>query len=178
VTDEIRTTSPVAAAGGFAGRAPTQPHPRGPGKEDASGGRASDRVSVDRDVEHAMRLLRERVLARTRALLGVPEGMNTPEFAEVVEGEPIETFLGRLLSAQNQLTARRAGTWTPEGVRRACHKALEQGVAETLELLTADGRSAHQGIGAVGEVLVAYGRRLREAALAAEPEPQHDVDSA
>ncbi len=175
MTDEIRTTSPVAAAGGFAGRAPAQPNPRGAGKDEAAPERASDRVSFDRDVEHAMRLLRERVLARTRALLGVPEGMSTPEFAEVVEGEPIETFLGRLLSAQNQLTARRTGVWTPEGVRRACHRALEQGVAETLELLTADGRSAHQGIGAVGEVLIAYGRRLHQAALAGEP--GHDVES-
>lgn len=164
MTDGLRSTSPVSPTGGFAGRSPAQPRQRGAEREAQESARAPDRVSVDGDAAAAMRLLRERVLARTRAALGVPDGVAVPEFAEVVEGEAVPVFLGRLLSAQNQIAARRSGDWSPEGVRRACHRALEHGVAETLELLQADGRSYHPGIGVVGEVLVEYGRRL--AALA------------
>ncbi len=160
--DPLRSPGPVHALGGFPGRAPAdlsrRPHPRERAAE-----RAVDRVSIHGAAVIAGRLLRERVLAQTRLSLALGEGGVGPEFAEVIEGEPVAAFLGRLLSAQNQLAARRAGVWPERRLRRRLDRALRAGAAETLELLAADGRDA-AGAAIVAEVLAEYARRL--AALA------------
>jgi hypothetical protein len=160
----------VSAFGGFAGRTPADTSRRPPSHEGALA-RAVDRVSIHGSTAIAGQLLRERVLAGTRRVLELDEGTSGPEFAEVIEGEPIAEFLGRLLSAQNQLAARRAGRWNERRVRRLLDLALHAGAIETLELLAADGRDDAAGVQIVTEVLAEYGRRL-----AAMAEPQDDAD--
>jgi hypothetical protein len=81
----------------------------------------------------------------------------------------VPAFLGRLLSAQNQLAGRRAGTWSAERVRAAVGQGLQEGAAETLELLAADGPDEGAAMALVGDVLAEFGRRL--AALVDELPP-------
>ena len=76
-------------------------------------------------------------------------------------------FLGRLLSAQNQLAACRAGAWSGERIRSALAEALEAGGQETIDLLAADGHVPSGAIAIVSEVLEHFGRR-RAAVLASE----------
>lgn len=161
----VQSAGPVGGLGGFAGRAPADTQRRSPSREDAPA-RAADRVSIHGSAAIASRLLRERVLAGTRRLLELEEGASGPEFAEVIEGEPIAMFLGRLLSAQNQLAGRRAAEWEERRLRRLLDLALHAGAIETLELLSADGRDDAAGVQIVTEVLAEYGRRL---AALAEP---------
>lgn len=168
MADSLRSPTPVSAAGGFAGRSPTfeerqgappPPAPPPPG----------DRVDVEATAAVARRVLRERVLARTREGLQLAEGEHGPEFAEVIETEPVGLFLGRLLSAQNQLASRRVAAWGAPRVRRTLDAALQQGAAEAVELLAADARDDGSAVGVVAEVLDEYGRRL--ATLAQDPDP-------
>ena len=162
----VQSPGPVSALGGFAGRTPADTSRRPPSRE-AALARAVDRVSIHGTAAIAGRLLRERVLAGTRRVLELDEGTTGPEFAEVVEGEPIAEFLGRLLSAQNQLAARRAAQGNERRLRRLLDLALHAGAIETLELLGADGRADAAGVQIVTEVLAEYGRRL--AAMAEPP---------
>lgn len=159
----LQSPGPVGALGGFAGRTPADTSRRQTPRDDTPA-RAVDRVSIHGSAAIAGRLLRERVLACTRRVLDLDEGVTGPEFAEVVAGEPIDQFLGRLLSAQNQLAARRAGQWDERRVRRLLDVALHAGAIETLELLQTDGGDGSDGVGIVTEVLAEYARRL--AALA------------
>jgi hypothetical protein len=155
----VQSPGPVGALGGFAGRTPADTQRRSPSREETPA-RAVDRVSIHGTAAIASRLLRERVLAGTRRLLELDEGAGGPEFAEVIEGEPIAMFLGRLLSAQNQLAARRLVEWDERRVRRLLDLALHAGAIETLDLLAADGRDDEAGVLIVTEVLSEYGRRL------------------
>lgn len=155
----VQSPGPVGALGGFAGRTPADTPRRSPSHEDAPL-RAADRVSIHGSAAIASRLLRERVLAGTRRVLELEAGTAGPEFAELLEGEPIQAFLGRLLSAQNQLAARRAGEWEERRLRRLLDLALHAGAIETLELLGADGRDDDDGVQIVTAVLAEYGRRL------------------
>lgn len=162
--ETVRSPGPVDALAGFGSRTPPgtsrQPSPREPANRPAV-----DRVTIHAAAAVASRLLRERVLANTRLRLELDDTVAPPEFAEVFEGEPIAAFLGRLLSAQNLLAARRAGDWEERRVRRCLDQALHAGAEEALELLGNDGRD-DAGVQFVADVLVEYGRRL--AALAAE----------
>ncbi len=162
----VRSTSPVNAPGGFAGRANGGTPPRSQSRPQASTPPAADRVTVVHGAMVALRLLRERVLARTRGLLELGEDVIGHEFAEMLDGEPAPAFLGRLLSAQNLLAARRAGSWPGARVRACLDEALRGGAEETLELLAADGHADPAAVAIVAEVLTDYGRRL--AALVAE----------
>jgi hypothetical protein len=158
--ESVRSPGPVNALGGFAGR-PAQDVPRREPRP-GSGHRAAggDRVNLHAAAAVALALLRQRVLARTRALLELGEGPTGPEFAEVTEGEPVPVWLGRLLSAQNQIAARRAGDWPADRVRRACDQALHDGAAETLDMLAADGADDAAAIQVVAEALAEYARRV------------------
>ncbi|MCK5940906.1 MAG: hypothetical protein KAI24_02955 [Planctomycetes bacterium] len=112
----------------------------------------------------ARRLLRERVLARTRELLELRDGEFVPTWAEAVDAEPVEAFLGRLLGAQNQLAALRVRALPQPELRRRLDEALRTGVAEVVEMLARDGDDAHglAAVEVVSAVLAEYGRRLAE----------------
>ncbi|MBX3464936.1 MAG: hypothetical protein KF830_17345 [Planctomycetes bacterium] len=161
--DVVRSPGPVGPLGGFAGRSPAD-LPRRRATRPDEGARAVDRASIHLGAAVATQLLRERVLAATRRLLDLDASAGGPEFAEVAAGEPVAAFLGRLLSAQNQLAARRAGQWSVRRVRRALDRALQAGAAEALELLSGDDGGGREVVAAV---LAEYARRL--AALAARP---------
>jgi hypothetical protein len=155
----VHSTSPVGGISGLQGRA--QPSQRPPATDsDSHAPAAEDRVMFRPVASIALRLLRERVLARTRQRLELDEAVVVPVFAEVVEGEPVPKFLGRLLSAQNQLAALRAASWEPVRVREALMIALRQGADETVELLTADGEHVDEGVAIVFEVLAEFERRV------------------
>jgi hypothetical protein len=159
LSDQVRSPSPINAVGGFAGRAPEQPQRRPPERSaPAPTPGAADRVQVDGRTANVLRLLRERVLARTRTVLGC-DGTAGPEFAENLADEGVPAFLGRLLSAQNQIAAHSVSR--PLEVTRAlCHEALESGAAETLELLAQSGGRESEGTLLVAAVLAAYHARL------------------
>jgi hypothetical protein len=168
--DSLRSTTPVSGAGGFAGRSLARqerhstPHA---GTPPATG----DRIEVESSALLARRILRERVLARTRAELELADndGDGAPVFAEAIDTEDLEVFVGRLLSAQNQLAARRLPAWGGPRVRRALDAALRTGAAEAIEMLAAHARDDEAAVAVIAEVLAAYGRRL--AALAQDVDP-------
>lgn len=161
MADPVRSTTPAAGIGGFAGRAGGHAIPRRPTR-DGKGPSARDPggAAMPPEPDSVLRLLRERVLAGTRIRLGV-DGGHAPEFAEVLEGEPVPAFLGRLLSAQNQLAARRAPHLPAETLRALCDEALQAGVAETLELLAADPHADPGAAVVVAAVLAEHERRVR-----------------
>lgn len=159
----VRSTSPVPGFTGFPGRSPRDEKAPSHRREEAPPAAAGDRVSVREGAAPALRLLRERVLARTRTAFGLGESVAVPHFAEVLDGEPLPAFLGRLLSAQNQLAACRAPAWPPDRVRAATAEALRVGAEETIDLLLADGPDAGGAVATVVEVLAHFGRRLAAA---------------
>ena len=161
--DSLRSTTPVTGAGGFAGRAPAQRHEQRGASAPSEPERAADRVDVDAAVAVARRVLRERVLARTRERLELGDGVQAPEFAEAIDAEPVAAFVGRLLSAQNQLAAPRAQPWGSTRVRQALDDALRDGAAEAIELLAADPRDPG-GAAVVADALAEYARRLAQLA--------------
>lgn len=164
----IRSASPVPGMPSFSGRAPNQSAQRQPPSVPPRSGSGGDHVALRPAAAVALRLLRERVLACTRVGLGLDDGMASPEFAEVVEGEPAPAFVGRLLSAQNQLAARRAGTVPAKQLRRILADALQRGGEEALDLLSADAAHAEDGVAAIVEALAEFGRRLAALASAGD----------
>lgn len=164
--DSLHSTPPVTTVGGFAGRTPNRQDARhAPGHPAAPAPRAGDRVDVESAATVARRIVRERVLARTRLRLELDTGEHGPAFAEAIDTEPVDAFVGRLLSAQNQLAARRVATLGAERVRRLLDQSLRQGATEALELLSDDGgRSDGAAVIVIAEVLAEYGRRLAAAA--------------
>jgi hypothetical protein len=110
--------------------------------------------------------MRERVLARTRANLGLRDGEFVPRFAEDVDAEPLAAFVGRLLGAQNQLAALRVGELTPPNLRARLDLAMREGVAEVVEILSSDAEDEHAlaAVAVVADALAEYGRRLAELA--------------
>lgn len=157
--NSVRSASSVPGLSGFPGRSPSQPAPRQAAAEVPAPG-AEDLVTVQPVASIALRLLRERVLARTRSQLELDDTTAVPTFAEIVDGEPVPVFLGRLLSAQNQLAARRSGSWDGARIRQELVLALHAGADETVELLTADGEHVTDGVAVVFEVLAEFGRRV------------------
>jgi hypothetical protein len=116
---------------------PKQPHDPPPGR--GPGAQPSPRPQLDEVVLTgkrvvALRLLRERVLENTRLLLDLPRDPRGIGFAEPTVAEP-RHWAGRLVSDQNLLGGRRAQDWTAEQIRAALDEGLDQGLAETLEIL-------------------------------------------
>lgn len=167
--DSVHSASPIPGLSGFGGRTPApalrpKEHP-----QDQAPAPAADEVSLRHGRTLGLKLLRERVLAKTREQLGMTGHPNGVAFAEVVHGEPVGAFLGRLLSAQNQLGAARASQWSGARLRQALALAMQEGTTETLELLTAEDTPDEAAVTVVVEVLAEYGRRLD--ALVAELRP-------
>lgn len=154
----IESARPVSGMGhAFArhqdvpGGAPTAHH-------DETARPQDDRAEVRRGRELALDLLRHRVLAHTRQQLELAPNAPVPEFAEVADGEPIPAFLGRLLSAQNQLAACCHGRFPAAELRRRLDGALQQGADETIDVLVENGTA--DAVAVVVDVLAEYGRRL------------------
>lgn len=158
MADTLRSTTPVPAAGGFLGR---QPEPRSPRRSLPAAKQAGpepDQVVHADSVEGVRQLLRQLVLARTRLLLGLDPSVAVVAFAEDLQGEPVSTFVGRLMSAQNLLGARRQPLFAPAALRAHCDAALREGLAEARELLAAAGDQS--GLAVLAEVLAEYERRV------------------
>jgi len=90
------------------------------------------------------RLIRERVLTATRRALGcdrhgpgfhVAQPSVQPGDVAFAEGQDVDQFAGRLLSEQHLLAAHRAGEWGVEQVHAAMDRALDDGLAQVLDLL-------------------------------------------
>ena len=168
MADSLRSTTPIDPTGGFAGRRP-RPQPDGPpdhpARREPEPARSADRVRREPAEHVARELLRERVLARTRRLLDLGDQTAPPSFAEVIHGETVDAYLGRLLSAPNQLVGRRGNTMDPRLLRRCLDVALREAADETRELL----RNDEPGLQFVTGVMAEYGRRLTSAAKTDPP---------
>jgi len=168
MSDPLSNAAPVGPVGGFPGRSRHDvPKQRAHGGEQERAGHGpGDEVELHPPEAIARRLLRERVLHRTREQLELRDGEFVPSFAEAVDVEPVAAFLGRLLGAQNQLAALRVRELPQPEIRRRLDAALREGTAEVVEMLSRDGDDAHAlaAVEVVAEVLSEYGRRL--AALA------------
>lgn len=152
MSDSLHSASPVDRVGGFAGRAPNRQPGGQPGSRKPEG--RGPEVAVDAvqlSTLPVRQLLRERVLAATRAALALPASTPSvgPVFAEAVDSEPLTTFVGRLLSAQQQL----AGA-THQGHRLLLASAFDAGAAEAVELLGEGARAVVNG------ALAAYAERI------------------
>lgn len=96
---------------------------------------AADAVTLGTFDAVARRLLRQRVLVRTRDALELPVGTSVPDFAETLDSEPVATFVGRLVGAQNQLAARLPQPMPAPQLRQRLDSALRAGAEEALTLL-------------------------------------------
>lgn len=160
MSDPLRSAAPVTASGGFADRPKDPPRRHASGLPAPAASRPHDEVLVAAASARARRLLRERVLARTRQRLGLEEGESGHAFAEAVDAESVDDFLGRLLSAQNQLGAFKARELGGVAVRQALDGALRDGASEAAEMLAGDAATGGAAVAVVAEVLEAYARRL------------------
>lgn len=161
MADPLRSTTPVSATSGFAPRSRGQERSAREPRAAEPGPRrdADDLVQVAAGALAGRLLLRERVLVHTRARLRLSEHATVPAFAEAIADESTATFLGRLLSAQNQLAAHRAHDLDGAALRAAVDAGLRSGAEEACDLLAGDGRDP-VALAAAAEVLVEYGRRL------------------
>ena len=162
MADSLRSAAPVSGLGGFAGR--REPPAAGGGGQKAPPPPARppehDQIEVAGSAAVARKVLRERVLARTRNELELGGDFLVPVFAEVIDDESTAAFLGRLLSAQNQLAAGRAGRWPGAKVRASLDRGLRGGAEEALELLGVDGRGDAAAVAVIAAVMAEYGQRL------------------
>jgi len=124
-----------------------------------------DGVELHSGPSMARRMLRERVLARTRESLGLTSHEFVPTFAENVDAEPVAAFLGRLIGAQNQLAALRVRQLAANEIRVRLDRSLRDGVAEVMEMLSSEHRDGAAGCEFVASVLAEYTRRLAELTL-------------
>ena len=162
--DSVRRTAALGSLSGYGTRPQDEPRPgaRRGGQEDepeAVPSPPADTVVVRPGSVAALRLLRERVLANTRDMLGVG-GVVVPVFAEVVGAETTAAFVSRLVSDQNQLAARGASA-APSAVRVVLNAAFDAGSAEAAELLAAvpDSAAAQAAVEAARRE---FGRRIAE----------------
>lgn len=164
MADSPQSTTPVTALGGMPGRRGAEPQSHAGGRRPepppAPPPQPGDQVRVAASADVARRVLRERVLARTRQVLELGAMVTGPEFAEVIDDESTAAFLGRLLSAQNQLGAKRAPTWPGPRLRDGLDRGLREGAEEALELFGADGEANADAVAVVADVLTEYARRL------------------
>ena len=167
MSDGLSNASPVGPIGGFPGRNPQDlAKRRHPAQAQDEAGHAAehDEVDLHSGAHIARRLLRERVLARTRERLQLGSGEFVPTWAEAVDAEPIHAYLGRLLGAQNQLAALRVRELSPVQIRAHLDTALREGVSEVMEMLASDTVADTIGCAVVADVLSEYGRRLADLA--------------
>ena len=163
MADPLSNAAPVGPVGGFPQRSrQDEVQRRGDDADQRAARSPRDGVELHAPEGIARRLIRERVIARTRERLELRPGEDVPRWAEAVDSEPIGLFLGRLLSAQNQLAALRVGALPQTELRRRLDEAMREGVEEVIEMLTRDGADerALAAVEVVAEVLAEYGRRL------------------
>ena len=110
----------------------------------------------------ARRMLRERVLARTRESLDLTASEFVPKFAENVDEEPVSAFLGRLIGAQNQIAALRVRQLTSTEIRVRLDRSLRDGISEAMEMLSSEPEDRLAGCEFVANVLAEYSRRIAE----------------
>ena len=167
-SDPLSNASPVGPVSGFPGRGRQEPQRPWDGRVEDRHPRSKSRDGVVLHAPEAIarRLLRERVLFRTRANLGLREGEFVPSFAEDVDAEPLAAFVGRLLGAQNQLAALRVRELDKPELRHRLDEAMREGTAEVIEMLSRDPQDEHAiaAVEVVAEALAEYGRRLAELA--------------
>ncbi len=125
-----------------------------------------DQVELTEPRRVVLRLLRERVLENTRLLLDLPVRMRRRTFADLTEppGEHADRFVGRLLSDQNWLAARRAGTWPAARIREATADGMTDGVSETLHILYEVGELDAEAWTLVCDVLAEFQRKVEASA--------------
>ena len=119
-----------------------------------------DGVELHSGPAMARRLLRERVLARTRELLQLTHSEFVPSFAENVDEEPVPAFLGRLIGAQNQLAGLRVHQLSSSEIRVRLDRALRDGISEAMDMLAPGRKDGRVGCEFVANVLAEYGRRI------------------
>jgi hypothetical protein len=169
MADPLRKAAPIGSVGGYPSRASQDMARRHAHPQDGSEASQQEVVKSDEVALHtgdsiARRLLRERVVVQTRRQLGIGEGELVPSFAEAVDAEPIELFLGRLLSAQNQLAGLRVNVIPPDAIRKHLDIALRLSIAEVMDMLSTEAMGTPDGVQVVAEVLAEYGRRLADLA--------------
>ncbi len=125
--------------------------------------RRRDRVDLSPAAGAVLQVLRERVLARTRELLGLPPNPGGPGFAALAEDPTPALFLGRLLSEQNLLAAVRAHHWSADRIRAVLSQALTLGAADALDVLQDVDRLDAEAWSAVEAVLVEFRRKVSAA---------------
>ncbi|MFN3244810.1 MAG: hypothetical protein ACE37K_25125 [Planctomycetota bacterium] len=166
MSDPLSNAASVGPVGGFPGHSRHDVPKRrtGTGAQPQAEPGGTDEVTLHPPETIARRLLRERVLYRTRQRLELRDGEFVPSFAEAVDAEPIAAFLGRLLGAQNQLAALRTVQLSQPELRSRLDLALREGTAEVVEMLSRDGDDAHAlaAVEVVAEVLAEYARRLTD----------------
>ncbi|MCB9876012.1 MAG: hypothetical protein H6835_00285 [Planctomycetes bacterium] len=159
MADPLSNAAPVGGVGGF----PERPRdwsrrepPRGGVHKDVE----HDEVSLHGAAQIARRLLRSRVLARTRQHLELGDDEVVPRFAEAVDAESLASFVGRLIGAQNQLAALRCDRWSSRELRQRLDAALRHGLEDAADLLLDDPVHGLAGAQVVADVLGAYAGML------------------
>lgn len=162
VDHSVHGANPTSALRGYGAHTPpqfAQPQRSRDGKSPSQAA-VGDCITLHPAAAVALGILRERVLARTLIGLGLDHAGPVPNFAEVQDHEPVGAFLGRLVSAQNQLAARRAAEWPLARIRQVLHDAMHDGALETLELLASEAEPLPEAAAVVAEVLAEFGRRV------------------
>lgn len=105
-------------------------------EEAASSPRAIlDQIELTEPHRAVLALLRERVLQGTRRRLELPRSsLSTVSLPPAPDGDA-RTFVGRLLSDQNLLAARRRDGWGRRRIAAALEDGTTDGLSETLEVL-------------------------------------------
>ena len=155
------TIGPVAGTqfgGGHGAAGPALP-PASNDEERPAPRRRLDDVELTEPRRAALRLLRERILERTRLELELPRGAAVT-FAAPGAPDRADVFVGRLLSDQNLLAARRRDRWEAERVDAALETGMTEGLAETLELLHDLDELDAESWGLVNSVLDEFHRKV------------------
>lgn len=97
--------------------------------------RGLDEVRLSAPLEVTLRLLRERVLEGTRRALELPADVKAPQTLTPTPQDSTERLVGKLISEQNWLAARRRAEWGEERVAAALQEGTTRGLEETLEIL-------------------------------------------
>jgi hypothetical protein len=108
----------------------------------------------------ALRLLRQRVLERTREALELPRTTAPAVVFADAPGPRADVFVGRLLSEQHLLAARRHDTWSEPRIAAALEEGITSGTAETLEVLHDVGRLDADTWGLLCGVLDEFHRKV------------------
>lgn len=142
------------------GSAWTPPSLRDPQQQPAADRPVGDEVQLSRPEELALQLLRERVLEHSRRALG----LDRPQISFVAGPlTPMESFVGRLISDQNLLAARRCGHWSVGRIQRAQEEGMTSGLEETLQILLELDELDEQSWGKISSALAEFQRKIQSA---------------